>query len=107
MGHEVDLPALRKYASSTLPHYKDAAAKFGNLVDQADVTDKSWGLIGLAVKQTYTSKLENLRELLELMKTGVDTFSGKMSQAADIYDGKQKDAVLKLGKTKVTIDGPL
>ncbi|HWD01608.1 MAG TPA: hypothetical protein VG674_03965 [Amycolatopsis sp.] len=107
MSHEVDVPALRRYASTTLPHYKDEAAKFGNLVNQADVSDDSWGLIGLAVKQTYTSKLDDLKQLMELMKQGLDAFDDKMNQAADIYDGKQKDAVIRLGKTKVTIDGPL
>ncbi|WP_328606184.1 type VII secretion target [Amycolatopsis sp. NBC_00345] len=105
-GHAVDPKALRTYATG-LGHYKDEAAKFGNLVNQADVTDKSWGLIGLAVKQTYTSKLGDLRELLELLKTGVDAYSGKLNQAAEIYDGHEKDVTMVLGKYKAEIDGPL
>ncbi|MBB4686484.1 type VII secretion target [Amycolatopsis jiangsuensis] len=104
-GHTVDVPALRTYAS-TLENYKTEAGKFGNLVNQADVTDKSWGLIGLAVKQTYTSKLDELRELLEAMKSGVDAFSAKMNQAAEIYDGHEQDTVMTLGKFDAKIDGP-
>ncbi|MEW2499394.1 hypothetical protein ACQPXB_03915 [Amycolatopsis sp. CA-161197] len=107
MAHDVDPQILKTYASSTLPHYKDETTKFGNLVNQADVTDKSWGLIGLAVKQTYTSKLDDLRQMLELMKTGVDTLGGKMNQAAEIYDGHEKDTVMTFGKFKANIDGPL
>ena len=105
-GHKVNTQALTTYASA-LGHYKDEAGKFGDLVGQADVTDKSWGLIGLAVKQTYTSKLGDLRELLELLKTGVDAYSGKLNQAAEIYDGHEKDVTMVLGKYKAEIDGPL
>ena len=104
-GHKVDTQALTTYASD-LGHYKDEAGKFGDLVDQADVTDKSWGLIGLAVKQTYTDKLTELRELLELMKTGVDAFSGKLDQAAAIYNGYEDDTKMFFGKYETTIDGP-
>ncbi|GAA3537797.1 hypothetical protein GCM10022222_21780 [Amycolatopsis ultiminotia] len=106
MSHTVDTAALTKYATG-LDHYKSEAGKFGNLVDQADVTDKSWGLIGLAVKQTYTSKLDELKQLLEDMKTGVEAFQGKLNQAAGIYDGHEKDTVLTFGKFKAEIDGPL
>src|SRR6266496_4379804 len=103
-GHKVNTQALTTYAN-TLGHYKDEAGKFGNLVDQADVTDKSWGLIGLAVKQTYTGKPSELRELLELMKTGVDAFSGKLNQAASIYNGFEDDTKMFFGKYETTIDG--
>ncbi|EME60487.1 hypothetical protein [Amycolatopsis decaplanina] len=104
-GHAVKTQALTDYANK-LGYYKEEAGKFGGLVDQADVTDKSWGLIGLAVKQTYTGKLADLRELLELMKTGVDAFSGKMTQAASIYNGFENDATITLGKYEAKIDGP-
>ncbi|WP_326568093.1 hypothetical protein VSH64_40880 [Amycolatopsis rhabdoformis] len=106
MSHDVDPQILKNY-SGDLGHYKDEANKFGNLVSQADVTDRSWGLIGLAVKQTYTGKLEDLRELLDLMKDGVDALSGKMTDAAAIYDGHEKDTVMTFSKFKANIDGPL
>lgn len=104
-GHKVDTAAITKYATG-LEHYKGEAAKFGDLVNQADVTDRSWGLIGLAVKQTYTSKLDELKQLLELMKTGVGAFQGKLNQAASIYDGHENDAVMTFGKFKADLDGP-
>lgn len=105
-GHAVITDDLRSY-SQNLSFYSSEADKFGNLVDQADVTDQSWGLIGLAVKQTYTDKLAELRELLQTMKEGVDALSGKMTSAADIYEGYEQDTIIQLGKHKAKIDGPL
>ncbi|RZQ64164.1 type VII secretion target [Amycolatopsis suaedae] len=104
-GHKVNVEALTKYATD-LGYYKTEADKFGALVDKADVTNESWGLIGLAVKDTYTGKLAELRELLGLMKTGVDAFSDKLNKAASIYKGFDDDAKMVFGKYEATIDGP-
>ncbi|SFN94855.1 hypothetical protein [Amycolatopsis rubida] len=104
-GHKVDTAALAKY-STGLDRYKGEAGKFGDLINHADVTDKSWGLIGLAVKQTYTGKLDDLKELLELLKSGVESFQGKVSKAAEIYDGHEQDTVMRFGKFETKIDGP-
>ncbi|WP_033291174.1 type VII secretion target [Amycolatopsis jejuensis] len=106
MSHTVVTTAITKY-STALDHYKGEAAKFGNLVGQADVGDKSWGVIGLAVKQTYTSKLDDLKQLLEEMKTGVEALQTKLNKAAEIYDGHEKDTVMTFGKFQAKIDGPL
>ncbi|MBB1153099.1 hypothetical protein [Amycolatopsis dendrobii] len=106
MTHSVVTTAITKY-STGLDHYKSEAGKFGNLVSQADVGDKSWGLIGLIAKQTYTGKLDELKQLLEAMKSGVEAFQGKLDKAAEIYDGHEKDAVMTFGKFDAKIDGPL
>lgn len=79
---------------------------FGRLVDQADVTNESWGLIGLAVKQHYTDKLAELRELLETMKTGVETFSEKLNAAAESCRGNEDDAKTNFGRHAAEMDGP-
>lgn len=104
-GHTVNTKALHQYAQD-LGAYKTEADEFGKLIDQADVTDESWGLIGLAVKQTYTDKLTELRDLLDRMREGVDAFTDKIDRAAEIYDGHEKDATIKLGKYQAEIDGP-
>ena len=106
MTHSVVTTAITKY-STGLDHYKSEAGKFGNLVGQADVGDKSWGLIGLVAKQTYTGKLEELKQLLEAMKSGVEALQGKLDKAAEIYDGHEKDTVMTFGKFGAKIDGPL
>lgn len=104
-GHKVDPEVLTSYATN-LDHYNSEADKFGDLIADADVTDESWGLIGLAVKQTYTEKLEQLKELLGQMKEGVGSFQEKLNRAAEIYDGNEKDAVMTFGNFETTIDGP-
>lgn len=104
-GYAVNVPALRTYGKN-LSFYEDEAAAFGRLVDQADVTNESWGLIGLAVKGQYTDKLRELRELLDTMSKGVQTFSDKINTAGDIYHGAEDDAKMNFGKHEAQIDGP-
>lgn len=104
-GYGVDIPALKTYANN-LDFYNTEADKFGKLVDQADVTDESWGLIGLVAKQTYTSKLAELRDLMEKMKEGVDSLTEKVNTAAAIYQGNEDDAAMTFGQHEATIDGP-
>lgn len=104
-GYQVDIPALRTY-SKNLGFYEEEADAFGRLVDQADVTNESWGLIGLAVKEQYTDKLRELRELLDTMKQGVQTFSDKINAAATIYQGAEDDAKMSFGQHEALIDGP-
>lgn len=104
-GYGVDIPALQNYAKN-LDYYNGEADKFGGLVDQADVTNESWGLIGLAVKQTYTDKLADLRDLLQQMKEGVDALTEKLGTAAAIYQGNEDDAAMTFGKHEAEVDGP-
>lgn len=104
-GYGVDIPALKTYASN-LDFYNTEADKFGNLVDQADVTNESWGLIGLYCKQFYTEKLAELRDLLGEMKQGVDSLGEKITTAASIYDGMEDDATMTFGAHEAEIDGP-
>lgn len=104
-GQAVDTAALKTYANN-LSYYTSEADKFGNLVDQADVTNESWGLIGLYCKQFYTEKLAELRDLLGDMKEGVEALTDKVNQAATIYDGMEDDAAIKFGQHQAQVDGP-
>ena len=104
-GYAVDTAALKTYGNN-LSYYSSEADKFGNLVDQADVSNESWGVIGLFVKQTYTEKLTELRELLNEMKEGVEALTDKIGQAANIYDGMENDASIKFGQHEAEVDGP-
>lgn len=104
-GYAVDPAALKTYANN-LSYYNGEADKFGNLVDQADVSNESWGVIGLFVKQTYTEKLTELRDLLNEMKEGVDALTDKIGQAAKIYEGMENDASIQFGQHQAEVDGP-
>lgn len=105
-GYGVDIPALKTYANN-LDFYNSEADKFGGLVDQADVSNESWGLIGLYCKQFYTEKLAELRDLMGEMKEGVDSLSEKITTAASIYDGMEADATMTFGAHEAEVDGPL
>lgn len=104
-GYAVDTAALKTY-SNNLSYYSSEADKFGALIDQADVTNEAWGIIGSHYKQDYTSKLAELRELLNEMREGVETLVDKISTAAKIYDGMEDDASMTFGRHQAEIDGP-
>lgn len=104
-GHAVDTAALKTYAQN-LSYYTSEADKLGSLIDQSDVTNEAWGVIGSHYKQDYTSKLAELRDLLGEMKEGVETLVDKISTAAKIYDGLENDASMKFGQHQAHIDGP-
>lgn len=105
-GHKVDVGELETYTKN-LSYYSSEADKFGRLVDQADVSNESWGVIGLFCKQSYTDKLTELRDLLAEMKEGVETLTDKLSTAAQVYKGMEEDTAMTFGRHKTTIDGPL
>lgn len=101
----VYVPALKSYAKQ-LEYYTSEADKFGRLVDQADVTNEAWGVMGAFAKSAYTERLTDLRELMTAMKEGVEALSGKILDAAAIYQGAEDDAVIDFSGHKVNIDGP-
>ncbi|WP_028852077.1 hypothetical protein [Thermocrispum municipale] len=104
-GYNVDIPALKTYANN-LSFYTSEADKFGTLIDQAEVPEKAWGLVGLFAKQTYSEKLKELEDLLGQMKQGVENFSEKISTAAKVYEGMENDTAMSFGGHQTTIDGP-
>ena len=104
-GTHVDLTALSNYATQ-LGYYSSEADKFGGLVDQADVTNEAWGLIGVWAKQSYTDKLTELRSLLDEMKQGVGDLTAKVTESVAVYQGNEDDKVIEFGQYEATIDGP-
>lgn len=104
-GYGVDVPALKTYAGN-LDFYTSEADKFGKLVDQSEVPEKAWGLVGLHAKGTYTEKLHELEELLATMKKGVESFTTKLNTAAKVYEGMENDTSISFGGHSATVDGP-
>lgn len=102
---QVDVPALTNYARQ-LGYYQSEADKFGNLIDQADVTNEAWGVMGVWAKQSYTDRLTELRDLLTAMKEGVDALTTKISDTAAVYQGQEDDTVIRFGQHQAMIDGP-
>lgn len=83
--HAVYVDVLRGYADKLKDDLR-TAGEIEGLVGQSDVGDRSWGIVGIFVKQTYTDLLADLRDLLVEMGSGLNSASLKISGCADIYE---------------------
>ncbi|NIH82697.1 hypothetical protein [Amycolatopsis viridis] len=83
-SYSVDPAALTRY-SGELDANRAAVAQVTGKVGQADVGDKSWGLVGLFVKHQYTELLTDLKDLLKDMENGLGSASAKIADAARAY----------------------
>jgi len=104
-GYQVEVDALREYVG-VLGKYKDQGAKFTEKVGQADVGDKSWGVVGLFTKRGYDETLHELRDLLASMAEGLTSAQGKFTDAANVYQGTEDDHTAFFGQVEVLLDGP-
>lgn len=104
-GIHVDVAALTTYARQ-LGFYETEADKFSGLVDQADVTDEAWGVMGARAKQSYADRLGELRSLMDEMKQGVQSLTAEITETAAVYGGVEEDAVVRFGRHEAEIDGP-
>lgn len=89
-GFNVNVATLRTY-SGQLTDNKSSVSGVSGLVDQADVGDDSWGVVGLFVKQKYTDLLGDLKDLLKAMEDGLQAASDKFTSAADVYQQTEDD----------------
>ncbi|HET6709769.1 hypothetical protein [Amycolatopsis sp.] len=104
-GYQVEVDALRAY-TGVLGKYKDQGAKFTEKVGQADVGDKSWGVVGLFTKRGYDETLHELRDLLASMAEGLTSAQEKFTDAANVYQGAEDDHKAFFGQVEVLLDGP-
>jgi hypothetical protein len=102
-GAEADISAISAYAGQ-LGYYEQEADKFGNLVDAADVSNESWGIVGIFAKQGYTDRLTELRSLLDDMKNGVDSLITKVNQSAQMYQGLEDAGTIRFGQHEAQIE---
>lgn len=89
-GHSAKSENLRAYAQK-LANGAEKTAEIKNLVDQADVSDEAWGVVGLKVKQEYTTLLNNLNELLDNMSDGYNSGNENFMNAASAYDEQENE----------------
>ncbi|WP_156753281.1 hypothetical protein [Actinokineospora pegani] len=102
--NQVYAEALSAY-STQLGYYDQEAGKFGGLVDEADVSNEAWGVMGAFAKSGYTERLTELRSLLEEMKQGVEQIQTAMRDTAAIYQGTEDAAVMTFGGHQAMVDG--
>lgn len=93
-GYSVNPEELKAYAGK-LDGHRDSASKIIELVDRADVGDKSWGVVGIFVKDQYTQLLGDFKETLKAMQDGLQSGSDKFRDTADGY-AQQEEALKQL-----------
>lgn len=93
-GFSVEPEELRAYADKLQGH-RGFAGEVTGLVDKSDVGDKSWGVVGIFVKQQYTEMLGDLKETLTAMTEGLDSGVEKFRDTAQGY-ADQEAALQKL-----------
>lgn len=102
-GFNVDIHALNEY-SRTLAQHRSAVTKTSGLVDQADVSNESWGVVGLFVKQEYSDMLSDLKDLMSEMEAGIQTASEKIGRAAERYQENEDETQRILQKTATDLE---
>ncbi|MET9230957.1 type VII secretion target [Lentzea sp. NPDC003310] len=90
-GFEVDAEELRTFAGK-LDGHKSTAGQIAGLVDKADVGQKSWGIVGLFVKDEYDQMLGDLKELMTELQNGLHSAGEKFRGTAQGYQD-QEDAL--------------
>lgn len=90
-GFSVDPEELRQFAKA-LDGHRSTASKIAELVDKADVGDKSWGVVGIFVKGQYTQLLGDFKETLGAMQAGLQSGADKFRGTADGY-AQQEEAL--------------
>lgn len=93
-GFTVDMAGIRDY-SGKLSDDKKLVSEVSGLVDQSDVGDESWGVVGLFVKHEYTEMLGDLKDLLAEMDEGLQSGADKMTECAEVYQTIE-DAIAKI-----------
>ena len=93
-GFSVNPEELRQYADKLQGH-RGFAGEVTGLVDKSDVGDKSWGVVGIFVKQQYTEMLGDLKDTLTAMTEGLDSGVEKFRDTAKGY-ADQEEALKKI-----------
>ncbi|MEV6442084.1 hypothetical protein [Amycolatopsis sp. NPDC051716] len=104
-GYRVEVDALHKYAGE-LGKYREQGTKITEKVAQADVGDKSWGVVGLFTKSGYDDTLRELQALLASISDGLASAQAKLTDAANVYQGVEDDHKTSFGQVETLLDGP-
>jgi hypothetical protein len=88
-GFDVSPDELRTFAGE-LEGHRATAGEIAGLVAKADVTDRSWGVVGLFVKDEYTRMLGDLNELFTAVQEGLRSGADKFNGAAQGYDDQEE-----------------
>ncbi|SDO89817.1 type VII secretion target [Lentzea jiangxiensis] len=93
-GFSVSPEELRTFAGKLDGHHSTASG-IAELVALADVGDKSWGVIGIFVKDQYTQMLGDLKETMQAMQNGLKSGADKFRDTAEGY-AQQEEALKQI-----------
>ncbi|MEU4442712.1 type VII secretion target [Actinosynnema sp. NPDC050801] len=102
-GFDVNPDELRDFAGKLGAH-RGTAAEIAGLVAKADVSNKSWGVVGLFVKDNYTQMLGDLNDLFTAMQEGLQSGADKFNGAAQDYDEQEQAVKDLLNGLQVELD---
>ncbi|KMS91371.1 hypothetical protein [Prauserella rugosa] len=94
-GFALDPEHLRKYTQN-LGQYKEQTQELAQNVHQADVGDKSWGIVGLFTKQEYTELLNELDSHIKSMLDGLHSAAEKINDSAEKYETNEREVARQL-----------
>ncbi|MFD7656490.1 type VII secretion target [Actinosynnema sp. NPDC059797] len=103
-GFDVNPRELRAFAAD-LDGHRATAAEIAGLVAKADVSNKSWGVVGLFVKDGYAQMLNDLNDLFTAMQEGLRSGADKFNGAAQGYDAQEEAIKQLLNGLRVELDG--
>ncbi|MEY7972082.1 type VII secretion target [Saccharomonospora xinjiangensis] len=83
-GYSVTPEHLDSY-SQRLTGHMSAVERVKGMVEESDVSDESWGVVGLLVKGQYTDMLGDFNSLLDELRNGLQSGSDKIKNAAERY----------------------
>lgn len=104
-GYRVRVDALHAYVAD-LGKYREQSAEITAKAGQADVGDRSWGVVGIFTKGGYDDTLRELRSLLASIADGLASAQAKLTDAANVYQGVEDDHKTFFGQVEALLDGP-
>lgn len=93
-GFSANPEELKAFAGK-LDGHRDSASTIAALTDKADVSNKSWGLYGLVVKDEYTRLLGDFKETLKALQDGLQSGADKFRDTAEGY-AQQEEALKQI-----------
>ncbi|AXX30483.1 ESX-1 secretion-associated protein [Actinosynnema pretiosum subsp. pretiosum] len=102
-GFDVSPQELRTFAGK-LDVHRSTAEEIAGLVTEADVPERSWGVVGLVVKSECTRMLGDLNELFTALQEGLRSGSEKFTGAAQDYTAQEEAVKELLSGLQVRLD---
>ncbi|MBB3662163.1 MULTISPECIES: ESX-1 secretion-associated protein [Prauserella salsuginis group] len=88
-GFDVNADELDTYAGK-LGGQRQTANQISGLVDKADVSNESWGVVGIFVFDNYKEMLGDLKDLFTSLDEGFASGEDKFKNAAKGYRDKEQ-----------------